>query len=527
MSTSSSAVKGSIPLPSPVRRSGSSQHVLPELRVNSTSPLKAGHSHQGSGKSGSSLLPSPPSLRGSGIGSNSNTARAANNPFQKALFGDVFGTRSLGDTRSMLGILYRARVQENMHTRKKENFDNDVASDVATNMIGSVSNIADIMESDSDDDVELSKDMNSRLQLATTLRNWSAIENNNQYVIREGGVHALIALATIDDPAIRKCVASAFYHLSCRKENRHDLITLGAVQGVIITTQGLRSWKIAKLSAFTLCNLSMDEDSHAMAIMAQEGAIAALGLLFGLRQQRLLPVCVQALYNMTCAEHFKGMERILKSLINIPQTGFDSSFYFVKALVNCCRFYWMRSRIIEDGALPCLWSFVNNIESKSNIDDCVLLVAISLRLLSEQSTAAAAGGSNQSQIRIDMVGHKGNCIDNLNTLMQYCDERSWEHVSVTCFNLMQVPPVHFSDATYEVAVSIVTEIILRSSSENTILTCAACVYMACKEYRRFTERPNIPLKIGNALPVLLSSTTLLTKYFGIACAGYLFFSNPT
>jgi hypothetical protein len=488
-------------------KSGTTQPQLPELKFNS--PLKTG-SNKG--------LSSSPSSR-------STSGRApANNPFQKSLFGDVFGTRSLGDSRSMLGILYRARVHENTHLKKRENAADDVSADVATNEIDSHINFADAMESDDDEDMELSSDMNSRLQLATTLRNWSAIENNNQYVIKEGGVHALFALASVDDLAIKRCVASAFYHLSCRKENRQDLITLGAVQGVINTTQGQRSWKTAKLCAFTLCNLSMEADSHAMAIMAQEGAVTALGQLLTQKQQRLLPVCVQALYNMTCAEHFKGMERILKALTNIPQTGFDPSFYFVKALVNCCRFYWMRSRIIEDGALPFLLTFVNGIHTKPNVQECVLLVAMSLRLLSESSSSLAAQ-SNQSQIRIDMVGHKGNSIENLNTLMQVCDDRSWEHIIVTLFNLLQVPPIHIADSTYEVAVAIVTDVIRKSSSDNTRLTCAACMYMASREFSRFENRSSIPVLVSNALPILLNSNNSLTRYFAIATTGYIFFTK--
>ena len=42
--------------------------------------------------------------------------------------------------------------------------------------------------------------------------------------------------------------------------------------------------------------------------MAREGAILALVVLLGARGQSLLPICVQALYNITCTdEHFKGL----------------------------------------------------------------------------------------------------------------------------------------------------------------------------------------------------------------------------
>jgi hypothetical protein len=39
--------------------------------------------------------------------------------------------------------------------------------------------------------------------------------------------------------------------------------------------------------------------------------------------QRLLPICVHTLYNLTCVEeHFKGMDRIAKALLNVtPTTG--------------------------------------------------------------------------------------------------------------------------------------------------------------------------------------------------------------
>lgn len=451
-----------------------------------------------------------------------------NNPFQKSLFGDVFGTRSLGDSRSMLGILYRARVQESVHMKKKEKSSDESKADTETSLIGSQTSVVDILDSESDSDNDVHKEMNPRLQLATTLRNWSSIESNNEYVIREGGVHALIALAGIDDQAVRKCVASAFFHLSCRKENRRELITLGGATGVITIATQVRSWKLAKLCAWTLCNLSMEEDGQAMAIMAQEGAILALVILLGLRGQRLLPVCVQALYNLTCAENFKGMERILKALINIPQTGFDHSYYLVKALVNCCRFYWMRSRIVEDGALASLVSFVANIHHRENRDECVVLVAICLRQLSESSTSTTiqtSSSNSSSQIRVDMVA-KGS-IELLSSLMQYCDEKSWCHIVVTLFNLLHIPSQSFPNTPFDTAVTIITDIILKSTVDTTLLTASACMYIITKDTSRMHQRPNIPTRVIVALPKLLCSLTSLSQYFAIASAGFVFFSKVT
>jgi hypothetical protein len=61
-----------------------------------------------------------------------------------------------------------------------------------------------------------------------------------------------------------------------------------------------RSWKVAKMCAMTLCYLTMAEDGEET--MAQEGAILALVMLLGIKGHKLLPVCVQALYNLTCSK---------------------------------------------------------------------------------------------------------------------------------------------------------------------------------------------------------------------------------
>ena len=51
------------------------------------------------------------------------------------------------------------------------------------------------------------------------------------------------------------------------------------------------------------------------------GAILALAILLGIKGQRLLPICVQTLYNLTCVKtHYKGMDRIAKALLNLPPT---------------------------------------------------------------------------------------------------------------------------------------------------------------------------------------------------------------
>ncbi len=397
--------------------------------------------------------------------------------------------------------------------KKKENSTDEGKADCEASLVGSAASLIDILDSDSDSDNDVQEEMNPRLQLAMTLRNWSSIESNNEFVIREGGVHALIGLAGLDDPRIKKCVASALYHLSSRKNNREELIKLSAATGVITIAMQVRSWNIAKRCAWTLCNLSMQEQGEA--VMAKDGAILALVILLGLRGQRLLPVCVQALYNLTCVEHhFKGMERIVKALINIPQTGFDHMYFLVKALVNCCRYPWMRSRIIEDGALASLVSFTANIHHRDNRDECVILVTLCLRLLSENTAC-----------RGDMVS-KGS-IELLYTLLPISDDQSWLSMVTTIYHILHVSPIPMSPL--ETAVHIVTEIIQKTSNLTTLQFASACVYMFTRDPQQLQARPLVYARIIHVIPKLLRSTsantTPLTQYFAIVSCGFIFFSN--
>ena len=70
-----------------------------------------------------------------------------------------------------------------------------------------------------------------------------------------------------------------------------------------------------------------------------------------LRGCRLLPICIQALYNMTTVEkEYDKMDRITKLFLTLPAVGtFDYVPFVIKALVNCSRFHSLRPRIVEDG----------------------------------------------------------------------------------------------------------------------------------------------------------------------------------
>ena len=111
-----------------------------------------------------------------------------------------------------------------------------------------------------------------------------------------------------------------------------------------------------------LCNLSMEPNGEA--IMAKEGAILAIGILMGIKGQRLLPICVHTLYNLTCVDQFyKGMDRIAKALLNILPTAFDHTHFLIKALCNCGRYSWMRLRLIEDGVVNAFLGWYSQIST--------------------------------------------------------------------------------------------------------------------------------------------------------------------
>ena len=160
-------------------------------------------------------------------------------PFKKKICGDIFGT-SMGGDNSMLGMLYRSRVQEKSIKHKKsinrdERLDDDAIEDHSTEAI-------DILDGSSDSENEVDEVINPRHRLALTIRNWSVNADNDEYLLQEGAVHALIALAGTEDHRIKQCCASALYHLSCREGNRAELMSLGAATGVITIAMSVRHW---------------------------------------------------------------------------------------------------------------------------------------------------------------------------------------------------------------------------------------------------------------------------------------------
>jgi hypothetical protein len=441
-----------------------------------------------------------------------NNKKMQSSPFKKSLFGDVFGTRTMGDTRSME---YRVRVLDHMMIKKQAKTNDEILTEDAS-LIGSSMSSHDAADSGSESDEEVQESMNPKLQLAITLRNWSKSEDNNPYIVDESGVLALVAMAMDDneDPAIKRCVVSAFFHLSSYEERREELINMGAPKAIIKIAKDVRSWHLAKLCALTLCNLSMQRNGEA--VMAQEGAIFGLMTLLTIRGQRLLPVCVQALYNLTCVDNvFSDMWRIIKTLINIPQTiGFDHMIYLAKALYNCVRFKSMRSRVIEDGALGSLTSFIVNLpsrESKAESREAVYYVSTILKLLSDTTNC-----------RAEMVTKGTIELMNMQPLLSNCDERSYVLLVTAVHNLLQGPVMPLP--TFEKAVQVVAEIVANTANEEALLHASACIYVFTEDKQKICANPNSKTLITliRTIPKLLDSTIKLTQFFTVTSCGRVF-----
>jgi hypothetical protein len=266
--------------------------------------------------------------------------------------------------------------------------------------------------------------------------------------------------------------------------------------------------KVAKLCALTLCNLSMEVNGEA--IMAKEGAILALVVLLGIKGQSLLPICVQALYNMTSAyDHFKGIERIIKALLNMSSVGFDYSDFLVKALVNCARYSWLRLRIIEDGGINSLHTLLPNLPSAENRSELVFNMLTALHSLSESSGC-----------RSEML-LKGT-VELLNSLLAYSDEKDKLLIIKILHNFLQ-SPLTLSLSAFETSTLITYHITINTSFVSTIQYCSACFHIITREKLRGLRHLASP--IISAMSILLKSEDAITQFFAISSAGNLFFEN--
>lgn len=260
--------------------------------------------------------------------------------FKKSIVGDLFGSNGEG----LDGLMYRSRVPLEQSTGAR--LIQKIEEDVEDHKVESVAASSDVQDNDtdSDDEMKFFSSMNPKQQLALTMMNWTASEKNDHHIVKEGGIQALIALCSVEDPLVRKCCATSFYYLSSREKNRSELLAAGATNGVVLCLHGSPprcTWKVAKFCALSLCNLSMEAGGERT--MAAENAVGALVQLSTYRGTALMAICIQALYNMTCTgkEHFKGMERIIKAFLTMTSSLPDHAVLIVRAFVNVARYRWV------------------------------------------------------------------------------------------------------------------------------------------------------------------------------------------
>lgn len=451
----------------------------------------------------------PPSMKMDSTDANSvetSSTRRSTMFGGKKIVGDLFGTHSNFDS---LGYRSRVEMMMKMQQDAKHNRSNSMATEILASSQQSVVSVE--FYSDSESENEITSALSQKQQLAMTMRNWAASGKNDDKLINEGAISTLITLASVDDMIVRKSCASAFCYLSSRKENRSQLIKLGAVVGVITIAMSVRSWKTAKSCAMCLCNLSMEPGGEG--IMAREGAILAISILMGVKNQRLLPICVHTLYNMTCVDqHFKGMDRIAKAMLNVPMTGFDHTHFLIKALVNCSRYSWMRNRMIEDGSITTFHALVPQIPKRSNSREYVLHMLICLAYLGESST----------QCRTDML--QRGAVELLSNLAAYCDDDELRYYMVKIVhNLLEI--VRMMNMTlYETCVNVVVEMLQSiDDDESTIQYAGSCLLTFTKDHMRAV--PYLNDLVLDCMSQLLNSTDPLTQYFGLTCSGNIFEKN--
>ena len=332
--------------------------------------------------------------------------------FNKLICGDKFGTSPQSQEVSRLGMLYQSRLNVFDHTpaSKRESETRGDDSIFVENKDQSTFREAESDELDDGDEMNLK--LNPKQRLALTIRNWTLTEANDNHILNEGGIEALIALSLIEDAKLKRSCSGAFYHLSTRPKNRAKMLSLGATSGIvsIVSIGGIRHWDVAKFSAMALRNLSL-EDSYESK-MAKEGMSVCLVTLFGIRSGCLLQICMQALYNITCvAEEFPSMDRIAKIMLTVPinNSHFDVTLVVVKSMVNIMRFHKCRPRALDDGILNTFTAVLNGIGMRENPnrEEMSFYIATALRSLSESRA-----------IRLDMVS-KGS-VDIIHQVVMSC-----------------------------------------------------------------------------------------------------------
>lgn len=156
-------------------------------------------------------------------------------------------------------MLYQSRLQVGivedpfitLHTQQDSNKRTSAGTEKGTPNSSRANRTERIDDDDGGNvDDEITSKLDPKQRLALTVRNWSVIPENDEHVLNEGAIEALIALSALEDVKIKKACSGAFYHLSRRERNRAKLISLGAVAGIVsvVNVGGISNWDVAKYS---------------------------------------------------------------------------------------------------------------------------------------------------------------------------------------------------------------------------------------------------------------------------------------
>jgi len=99
--------------------------------------------------------------------------------------------------------------------------------------------------------------------------------------------------------------------------------------------------------------------------------VTAFMALMGLGPSLVAPVCVQGLFNLTCGE-WHACDKVIKSLVNLPFTDkIDPRPVICNAMLNCALIFRLRPRLIEEGCIQIMETFVTRMtHSTSSLVVC-------------------------------------------------------------------------------------------------------------------------------------------------------------
>jgi len=289
--------------------------------------------------------------------------------FKQNICGDLFG-----NNQNEEGMLYASRAQNfgsgspEVAQRMNPSSVNKIEGDsekisIFDSEMGYWSETSDSGGSDTDTRGLTGKSSKAedRQRLAQTLNNWCVDEENTSYMLEEGGLEKLVSLSTEEDRKIKKNCAQAFNRLCASLSVREILLKRDVVPALVSLAYTLKSPKRGFDCAEAMVKLTLCDSSEE--VLVNGGAVAAFVSLMSLGASEVAPVCVQGLFNLTCGggESWHNTDKVIKSIINLPFTKkIDPRPTVCKAMLNCALVYRLRPRLIEEGCVQIMDTFVNH-----------------------------------------------------------------------------------------------------------------------------------------------------------------------